>query len=248
MLTYGSSVCAQAKQALNLRLDMGIASFREDLLVPLAFSGPGIHLGVSYELRGSQHGFQADLSLGAAYAWNRFEHAALGLNHELGLGYIHLLDRGESCAWWLGAELRDETHLHFIESWDDAHGYWLASWSLGPIVEHERKLWSSGWLETRTELGLVGLMSRPPAYRLNKQDALTHIDYHFNRSFASPEWFSPLDVQLVRLSALLRFRKGNQHQGKGFGLGLEFQFARAKEPQPAASMYSGARLAYGWGL
>jgi hypothetical protein len=248
VLTYGSGACAHAKQAVNVGWDIGIASFREDLLVPLAFSGIGTHLGGGYELRGQLHGFEADLSLGAAYAWNRFEHPALQLNHTLGLGYVHALERHEACSWWLGAGLRNETLLHFIESWDDAHGYWMASWSLGPIVEHERQLWPRGWLEARAEAGLFGLISRPPAYRLNKQDALTHIEYHFNRSFHDPKGFSPLDVQLIRLSALVRFRRATQHHGEGFGLGFDFRFARAADPLPASSMYSGLRLAYGWGL
>jgi hypothetical protein len=246
-MSYGSVVCAQTRHTLNARWDVGLASFREDLLVPLAFSGFGTQLGVDYELRGKQQSFEADLTLGAAYALNRFEHQALGLNHDIGLGYVRVLDRTDVCEWWLGAGLREQTHLQLIESWDDAHGYWIATWALGPIVHHERQLWSRGWLEARTELGLLGLVSRPPSYRFNKQDALTHVDFHFNRSFDDPEWFSPLDVQLLRLSALVRFRGAAQH-GRGFGLGLDFQFARASEPEPAATTYSGVRLAYGWGL
>jgi hypothetical protein len=241
-------VRAQTDHTLTLQWDVGLASFREDLLVPLTFSGIGTHIGGGYELRGQRHGFEADLSLGAAYAWNRFEHPALQLNHTLGLGYVHALERHEACSWWLGAGLRNETLLHLIESWDDAHGYWIASWALGPIVHHERQLWSRGWLEARAEVGLFGLVSRPPEYRFNKQDALTHVDFHFNRSFDSPDWFSPLDVQLLRLSALVRFRGATKLHGQGFGLGVDFRFARAVDPLPAAAMYSGLRLAYGWGL
>jgi hypothetical protein len=247
LVSHGAMAHAQMDHTLTLRWDFGLASFREDLLVPLAFSGIGTHLGGGYELRGRRHGFEADLSLGAAYALNRFDHRALGLNHELGLGYIHALARSDSCSWWLGVGLRDETHLHLIESWDDAHGYWIASWALGPILHHDRQLWARGWLEARGEAGLFGLISRPPEYRFNKQDALTHVDFHFNRSFDAPEWFSPLDAQLLRLSALVRFRSSTHH-GQGLGLGVDFRFARAANPLPAATMYSGLRLAYGWGL
>jgi hypothetical protein len=137
--------------------------------------------------------------------------------------------------------------MAFFQTWDDAHGYWLASWALGPTLQHARQVWSGGYLETRAELGLFGLYSRPPTYRYNKQDDLTLLHFHFDRSLAAPKVFSPFDVQLLRWTALLRFRSTRSQYGEGLGVGVDVRFSRAADPAPFMWLYSGLRVAYGWG-
>jgi hypothetical protein len=97
----------------------------------------------------------------------------------------------------------------------------------------------------RAELALFGVASRPPSYRANKQDALTHARFHFDRlDGGEPFWL--LDVQLARLEALLRWRAHGAPFGSGFGLGAFARFARAREPEPYAALYAGLLLDYGW--
>jgi hypothetical protein len=163
------------------------------------------------------------------------------------VGYGHGLERQRNREWWLGAVLRQQTELAFFQTWDDAHGYWLATWALSPTLRHDRQLWPGGFLETRAEIGLFGLYSRPPTYRYNKQDDLTLPHYHFDRSFDSPSWFTPLDVQLLRLGAVLRFRSADEQHGAGPAVGGEVRFARASDPAAFASLYTGLRLGWGWG-
>lgn len=236
-----------AAHSLGARADLGLSSLRDDLLVPLAFTGPAIRLGLDYGMTLDRHSLEADLSLSFAATRNRFDQQGWEIAHDYGAGYAYCLQCQPQREWWLGVTLRQQTDLAFFQTWDDAHGYWLASWALSPTLRHDRALWSSGFLETRAEVGLFGLYSRPPTYRYNKQDDLTLPHYHFDRSFASPHWFTPLDVQLLRLGALLRFRSAEDAHGTGPAIGAEVRFARASEPAAFASLYTGLRLGWGWG-
>ncbi len=222
-------------------------STRDDTLVPLAFTGPALALGARYGYAARRHAFDAELRAGFGVLWNRFGHVAAQIFHGLSAGYAYALSDGAQ-RLALGGALRFDTDVAYLASWDDAHGYWLSALSLWPYVHDARPLGGFAWLESRAGFALFGLASRPPAYRANKQDALPHPGYYFDRIGQSPRWVGPLQVQAIELELLARFRRHRDAAGSGLGLGLRVRFARASDPAPFATLYTGAVVSYGFEL
>jgi hypothetical protein len=242
------AIASGTGQRLEPRLTLGSASARDDTLVPIAFTGPFVSLGARYALIGEVHSFEAELNLGLGVLVNRFDDIAAHFGHTLAAGYLYAFDRGPSSRSAVGAVLRARSEISYLASWDDAHGYWLATLAIGPALQLARPLGRGVWLEGRGELALFGLRSRPPGYRINKQDALSQAGFYFDRLFESAEVFSPLDVQQFELEALARFRRAGEPLGSGFGLGLGASFHRAIDPQPYAVLHTQVTVAYGFEL
>jgi len=252
-LTTGvpAGAVAQARrspQRIELRVAIDSLSVREDGLVPLAFTGPALALGARYGVALQRHVFDAQLDLGFGMLFNRFGHMAAQIEHGLALGYGYDLCEEPASVIAPGAALRTDTNVAYLASWDDAHGYWLASVGLWPRLDYARPLTSSAQLESRAKLMLVGVASRPPPYRQNKQDAMTHVGYYFDRIGHSPRWLSPLTVQAIELEAQVRFRDSRVSLGRGWGVGGEARFARARDPKPYTSLYLGIVGSYGFAL
>ena len=223
------------------------ASARDDLLVPLASTGGGVGLLGRYRLGIDSERVEAELALGAAVLFDRFDNAAVQLPYSFALAYAHVVQRSGLTMTQLGVTLRWQTELSYFEAWDDAHGYWLSMLALGPNLRHAYGVARHVTLETRAELALIGLASRPPSYRRNKQDAVTHAEYYVDRIEGNePFWL--WDVQAVQLEALLRARAPGATYGTGFGAGVLARLARASDPEPYAALYLGLLFAYGWQL
>lgn len=224
------------------------ASARDDLLVPLASTGSGLSLLGRYRLGIDSERVEAELALGAAVMFDRFDNAALQLPYSFALAYAHVVQRSPVTMTQLGATLRWQTDLSYFEAWDDAHGYWLSMIALGPHVRHAYGFARAMTLETGAELALFGLASRPPSYRWNKQDALPRAEYYVDRiGDGEPFWL--WDVQAVRIEALLRARDAAASTyGTGFGGGVLARLARASDPEPYTALYLGILIDYGWQL
>jgi hypothetical protein len=232
-------------QRVESRLGLGSLSMREDLLVPYAFTGPALAFGAGYGLMKGAHGLDLSLDFGMAPAWTRAGDPGLHARYALGAAYNVLIYARARRSSWLGAVARFNHELASLVSWDDAHGYWLDALMVGPALRHTEQPWPGLALELQTEVGLLGLSSRPPARRLNKQDALTKVRYHFNRLAQQPEvaWLG--NTTLLRAEAVLRWRAREQAWGNGAGVGLETRLARASDPQPLTLWYVGVLGSYG---
>jgi hypothetical protein len=239
---------AQTDHVLQAVATLGSASARDDLLVPLAFTGPGLGLGSRYRLGFGTNAIEAELGLGLALLTNRFEHEAEQLSHGLAVGYSRVIAPNGGQRTELAAIVRWQDELTYFESWDDAHGYWLSSLVLAPAVRDSRALSSALVLESRAEVALLGISARPPERRWNKQDALTHFSYHVDRLGHGTRLATPLNLQSLRAEALLRFRRSAAPVGSGFGAGLTAAFSRSGDPEPYLLLQAGAIVTYGWEL
>lgn len=235
---------AQTTHVFAARVAVASGSAREDLLVPVAASGPSLALQGRYRLAVDSERIETELGFGTALLFDRFDNAALQIPHTVAIGYGHVIQRSPWTITHLGINVRWQTELSYFEAWDDAHGYWLSTLALGPTVHNAATLREHLFLETRAELALFGLVSRPPRYRWNKQDELPHLHYYFDR-LDDAEAFWLWDVQAARVETIARARYASTPFGSGFGAGVFAQLARARSPEPYAALYLGVLLDYG---
>lgn len=231
-------------QRVESRFGLGSLSVRDDLLVPYAFTGPALAIAGAYALMKGPHVFDVALDFGTAPAWTRAGDPGLQTRYALAAMYNVAVHAGPRRSTWAGAFVRFSHDLAYLLSWDDAHGYWLDALMVGPALRHTEQPWRGVALELQADLGLLGLASRPPARRLNKQDALTKVRYHFNRLAQTPEFAWLGETTLLRAEALLRWRPREKPWGSGAGLGLETQLTRARDPQPLTVWYVGILGSY----
>lgn len=252
LLALPQGVCASERpstaQRIELRGLLSSLSVRDDSLVPLAFTGPQLAFGARYGAVSGRHGVDADLRVGFGTVWNRFGHIGAHIAHGIGLTYTQALVDRTDLRFALGAALRFDTSVAYLATWDDAHAYWLASAALWPAVVDSRPLIGAAWLESRCEFALIGFGSRPPAYRANKQDALSELGYYFDRIGRSPRWLWPWQLQAIELEVLARFRQTPLAAGTGWGTGVSIRFARATFPEPYTQLYVGVVAGYGFRL
>jgi hypothetical protein len=240
----GSSAQAQS-HVVQAWGTLGSTSARDDLLVPLGFTGPAIGLGARYSLAAGRQRAEAELQLGIGLLHNRFDHQAEQLSHGLAAGYRYTLANGSE----LGGIVRWHDELSYLESWDDAHGYWLSQLVVGVTARDARMLRSAVALEMSADLALFGVVSRPPARRTNKQDALTHVGYHIDRLGEGTQLAWIGNTQSLRIESIARFRTGARPTGSGLGVGLFATLARTTvAPEPYTLLAAGVVCGFGWEL
>jgi hypothetical protein len=231
---------------LEARLGVGSLSVREDLLVPYAFTGPDVRTLAGYTLRTGPDALAVALDFGLAPVFTRASDFGVVVHHGLEAGYLRRALTRPAHQLEVGPLLRFNHELALLDSWDDAHGYWLDVLMLGFALRHATPLWAKGTLESQGSLLLLGLASRPPPRRLNKQDALTHADYHVNRLGQSPDFAWPGKPLVAHIEGVVRLRRSAQPSGTGFGIGAETRFSHAPQPEPYTSWYGGIITSYGW--
>jgi hypothetical protein len=233
-----------ARNAISVSLVAGSTSARDDTLTPLAFTGPTSGLALRYARRLGPGWVEGDARGELGVLFNRFGHQAFQLHYELGGAYLQPVARLTEGAVALGGVARAINDLSYLASWDDAHGYWLAAATLGPAVRGSVPLGPRARLEWGGDVTLLAVASRPPERRLNKQDALTHLDYFVGRVADDPHLATPLSLQQGRLEVAVR-RAGAPDVGK-WRLAGELRFARHGGPQPYLAVYTGLAVARAW--
>jgi hypothetical protein len=228
-----------------VRLGARATTVREDLLVPLTFSGGGPALGASYR---GLHGpglLDARMEIAAALVSNRFGHLGLTTHHALAAAYRLPLP---GAGFALGVVVGESSDSLALESWDDAHGYWVGLTYLGPSASLQRQL-SAGWqLHATTELALVGTVGRPPRFRDNKQDPNARVSYYLTHPFSDSGFFAPWNLQHLHVDLAAR-RTGNQDPiGRGWSFGCQGRFTRASEPLTILVFEAVLYAAWTWGL
>jgi hypothetical protein len=240
----GGGAKAVQIQRLGLHFDAGVHSFREDLLVPLGFNGPGISLGGVYSRQNGIRYFNVRLKLGFAYLKNRYSHeaglAALELRPSLLWKVSHSDRNGE---FWGGVcvplQINSDLGLH---SWDDSHLYWLTAYSLGLAAEWQKSITPKSLAVVRMETPLIGWVSRPPSYRYDKQDALTRFSFHFTEPNRSLH-FETLDTyRALFMQILLK----HEYPRSLLGLGLEFQYHYCNRPKNIYILNTSMIASYQW--
>jgi hypothetical protein len=203
---------------LGFHFSTGIASRREDLLVPLGFHGPGFSLGGSYSRRTENSCIDIRLKLGMGYLKNRYSHEAWILMMELRpLWLKKLVEHPEYGDFWGGISIPLQMN----------NLYWLTAHSLAIAAEWQKGVFRKVNATARTEIPIIGWISRPPTYRYNKQDALNHFGFHFSEPNKSLH-FETLDTYRSLFLQLLLKREMRRSL---LNLGLEFQYVYFRKPR-----------------
>lgn len=229
---------------LGLRAD----AVREDLLVPLTFAGPGFRLGGFFRGWVGPGLLVAQASFGFAPLFNRFGQLAATVDY--GLDAAWLLPLHDEPGWHLGLGpmLAWDTRVTYLYAWDDAHGYWLGTWWLGPAASFTGRL-AEGWrLEASASFALLGLEGRPPAYRFAKQEAVDHLAYWFAAPAQDLAFVTPARLQAVRLALAVRPTGAvASAPGTGWSFGAEARFSRTDVPLPTSGLAIVLFAARAWG-
>jgi hypothetical protein len=237
------------RHLLGVSLALRADTVREDLLVPLSFSGPGIRLGGFYQGAVGPGLLEARLELGLRLLENRFGHEAYGLDHGLAVAWVLPVVAGDRLRLALGPAVAWETRLTYLESWDDAHGYWLGARWLGPAARMDVALGSAWRLEASPSVALLGYVGRPPAYRYHKQDALESLDYHVLGPQEDADFATLADFQAAALR--LAFRRVSFDAGPladGLSFGVDGRLARASDPATVVDLEAALWAAWAWRL
>jgi hypothetical protein len=242
------TVPALVRHGIGLRLGARGTTVREDLLVPLTFSGGGPDIGAAYRgLIGPgllDTRFEATMALVS----NRFGHPGVTLHHSLSAAYRLPLPSAGLWRFSLGGVVGESSDSLALESWDDAHGYWVGLGFVGPSASVQRQL-SEGWqLYGTAELALIGTVGRPPELRHNKQDANARASFYLFHPFADSSFFTPWNVQLVRFDFAARRTSSDDRVGRGWSFGCQGRFTRASEPRTVLVFEAVLYAAWTWGL
>jgi hypothetical protein len=238
-IAHGSS---QGKY-LGVYLSTGVASYREDLIVPLGFDGPALSLGGIYWQQNEKDLFQARLKFGLGHLENRYSHEAWGLMQDIRLSWVrHLKKHPKYGQFWAGGSLPLQMNNLYFESWDDSHLYWLTAHSLAGAFMWQKRVTPKNDLSVRIEVPFFGWVSRPPSYRYAKQDPLDHITYHYSEPNKSLH-FETLDTyRSLYIQMLLKREIGSSL----FHIGLEFQSFYFSRPQKILGLNTFLVLSYQW--
>jgi len=243
LLAQENEIGESRGQYLGFHVSSGIDSYREDLLVPLGFHGPGISLGGNYTHRTENNSIDIRLKLGMGYLKNRYSHEAWALALEIRPSWIKKLAVHQKYGeLWGGICIPLQMNNLYFESWDDAHLYWLTAHSLALATEWQKKISQKYKAMAQMEIPLVGWVSRPPTYRYNKQDALNHLSFHFTEPNKSLH-FETLDDYRALFFQLLFKREMRRSL---LNLGLEFQYNYCRNPQKIWGLNTSILLSYQW--
>jgi hypothetical protein len=237
------------RRAFSASVDLGVRAARDDLIVPLASTGPSLGGAAQFLTESGPGLLDTEVRLRFAVLFDREGRPAAGLSHAMHLGYLPIWVRAPA-RWSVAAGplLAWETDVLWLARWDDAHAYWMGRRFLALAVRGWRRLASSWRLDLIGELNLAGFESRPPAYRYNVQDGITRVDYYFASVNRNAELGSLFDWQTLRLEARVSRAPEGGTVPVGRQLGVELRFLRAERPRMAFQLELNLRFAYGWEL
>ena len=245
-----------SRHALGVGAGLRGDAVREDLVVPLTFSGPGVRLLALYRGWIGPGLLTVRADVGLAFLFNRYGHIAATLDYSAEAAWTARVLRGMGWHLSLGPVVALDSRVNYLYSWDDAHGYWLGSQWLGPMLRHARRLSDRWQLESSASLALLGFEGRPPAYRYNKQDALTHVDYFFSQPQQSERFVTLADLQVLRIDVAFRHAAydgsatgsevGSEIAG-GWAFGIDIRFAQTDVVSTNINLGACLYAARSWG-
>jgi|GEM_PF-3412204 len=222
---------------------------REDLIVPLTFSGPGLRLLLAYRGRLGPGLLAVSGDVGMSMLWNRYGHPGATLDHNVDAAWTGRVLRGMSWHLEMGPQIALDSRFNYLFSWDDAHGYWLGSQWLGPAFRWEGRLTDRWRLESRASFAVLGFEGRPPVYRYHKQETRADPTYFFTQPNSSEKFVTLTDLQVVRLDvAVRRAAYTNTGVGRGWSFGLDARLARTGFPATNINLGACLYAARAWGL
>lgn len=205
VLMLGAQPAVAAGRAVELSAGLEVESVRDDLLVPLAFSGPGAAFGVGLVVPLGPGTLVSRAGFGFAVVFDRLGFFGGALRYGADVSWLVPLG---SSGVDLGLTLALDTRVNYFYRWDDAHSYWLGTQWLGPAVRARRSLGHSLSLTVLGQLAAVGFAGRPPPDRLVKQEGVDRFAYYFSAPHTDERLVSVDRLQLFRLEGALEWSSG----------------------------------------
>lgn len=224
-------------------LHLAFTQVRDDLLVPLRFSGPGVGISLGYAFDDGAFRLESRFRATASLLFDRYgtKNAIVLPSLELG-AHGHLTSIGDT-RLALGALVSLRETVFYPVSWDDAHAYWLGVVSIGPSARLVMPL-GERHLALDVAIPAFGFVSRPPRHRLYKVDDLVNAGFWLGRFADAPKLSSVHELQALRL------RGTWQGRGAGFRIDpfAELDFETFSEPLRMihVSLYLGAEARFGF--
>jgi hypothetical protein len=235
------------EHAVGAELALVGAASRDDILVPHAHSGGGLALGIQTLHELGPGVLDVAARFGMVVAADRIGAMAAVFEHGVGARYTVPIARLGAWRLALGPAIGLDADASYFADWDDARGYWMGSSWLGAAARAWRPV-GAGWrLDGAGELGVVGLISRPPERRIAKQDPMD-LGYYLIDVYREPEpaWLG--SWQLARVRVEVSPTRATSSITSAWRFGVELRVARADEPRPAFAL--GVKLvaakAWGW--
>jgi hypothetical protein len=230
---------------LGFYFSTGIASYREDLIVPLGFHGPCLSLGGIYTLQYENNLIHIRLKIGLGHLENRYSHEAWVFMQDIRLSWLkNLKEHQKYGKFWGGISLPFQMNNLFIESWDDAHLYWLTAYNLAGALQWEKKVSLNNHLSIRIEIPFLGWISRPPSYRYDKQEPLNHFTYHFTEPNKSLHFETINTYRNIFIQMLLK----REVQRSLLNVGFEFQYNYCRKTERIFGLNTLLVFSYQWGI
>jgi hypothetical protein len=228
--------------ATGLRAGIESGALREDLIVPLGFGGGGLHLGAVASTPAGPGLLDLRAGLGLRLLSTRFGQAAASLGTTADVRWLGSL----SDAVGLGPAFVWDAHMNYLESWDDAHGYWVGSQWLGPAVRVTHELGGGPELEAAFAVALVGGVGRPPEIRTEKQDPLKNVGFWLVGPTRGERFVTVDELQVMRLD--LAVTLGRPEPGRGrWAVGADTHLVRTTTPRIAVDLGLTAWVGRAWG-
>ncbi len=228
---------------LGVYVSTGIASYREDLIVPLGFHGPALSLGGVYTQQNENNLFHIRLRIGLGHLENRYSHEAWVLMQDIRLSWVrNLTEHPKYGKFWAGGAIPFQMNNLFFESWDDAHLYWLTAHSLAGVFLWQKRIAPKKDVSIRIEFPFFSWISRPPAYRYAKQEPLDHFTYHFTEPNKSLHFETIDTYRNIFIQVLLT----REVRCSLLHVGLEFQSHYYRKPKKILGLNTFLVLSYQW--
>ena len=214
---------------------LGVDQLRDDALVPFRWTGPLVGLSLGGDFRTDRIRHQPELSLSVASAANHFGQGALAADVAAAYRVFAKPLRLAGGGFEYGGLLFYRQHNALLYSWDDAHDYWLNGIGVGPALAWRRALSPRAAVGIEAAGSLIAFVSRPPAYRRNKQDRTEQIGFYFIENFRDLHASLPDRYQSADVRAGLEWRAGRGVLAAGYRLDL----VRATWPAPGIALLHG---------
>lgn len=244
----GAALAESPDHALQVGLDIAAQAVRDDTLVPLAHGGLRPSLSPRYFGDLETGMLLADGRLGLGYVVSSEGEEGATFTWGLHAAYLFYLNADAAEGLAVGPALGWDNETFYLGDWDDAHTYWIGAMWLGPRARWWRRLDESWRLDIDGQIGVIGLLSRPPEYRKTKQETSYDIPrfYAWPTRDLKPAWIG--NFQVARISLDFYNSRSTSRVPTGLGLGTEIGFLRASNPDQAFSVEASLRISYSWGL
>jgi hypothetical protein len=228
---------------LGINVNCGLASYREELVVPLGFHGLGLSVGTLYSRESENNYLYARWRFGLGYMQNRYDHEALIVVQEIRVSWLKKVTIHKRYGeFWTGICLPLQMNNLFWGSWDDAHLYWLTAYGMGVAFQWQKKISSNKQTLIRMEIPVINWISRPSRFRFTKQEPMHHLTYHFSEPNKSLI-FETLDAyQALFVQVLLR----KYINRSLLNLGIEFQYNHFSKPEDIWGLNTLLIFSYQW--